>query len=595
MTAPAPLHDTRHADARRPGQPAAVSTRGMGAAPRLQLGDRLVQTGRLTPEQLRQALDEQASRGHTKLLGEVIVELGFAPEHVVMEVLAETYGVPFARITPRIADPRAIEALPREFIDSHGVLPLFCVDHTLTVAVSEPANLFLVEETERVSGKKVQIVASTSQDIRATLQAYLPSANVFVIDEIYDDVDVRQFSTQDPEALDLSQLEAVAGQSPVIKLVNYILYHAIQDRASDIHIEPEDHRCRVRFRVDGRLLVKLVPPYQMHPAVVSRVKIMAGMDISERRVPQDGDIHVVIDGRPVDLRVSTMPGKHGEKVVIRIIDNRNAIIPFEKMGMSAEMVVPWREVIRAANGMVLVTGPTGSGKSTMLYSVIGEIAADDINISTVENPVEAQLPGINQFQVNDKAGFTFAKALRSLLRQDPDVIMVGEVRDLETATIATQAALTGHLVLSTLHTNDAVSAVTRLHNMGIEPYLIAAMLRGVLAQRLVRKICPHCKEAFTPDAAARESVEAVVGECKELHRGPGCARCRGTGYAGRLGIFELFVPSEAILEQVAAGATLQELRAMLARTGHRTLRDDGMFKAAAGLTTVEEVIRASAL
>lgn len=595
MTAPAPLHDTRHADARRPGQPAAVSTRGMGAAPRLQLGDRLVQTGRLTPEQLRQALDEQASRGHTKLLGEVIVELGFAPEHVVMEVLAETYGVPFARITPRIADPRAIEALPREFIDSHGVLPLFCVDHTLTVAVSEPANLFLVEETERVSGKKVQIVASTSQDIRATLQAYLPSANVFVIDEIYDDVDVRQFSTQDPEALDLSQLEAVAGQSPVIKLVNYILYHAIQDRASDIHIEPEDHRCRVRFRVDGRLLVKLVPPYQMHPAVVSRVKIMAGMDISERRVPQDGDIHVVIDGRPVDLRVSTMPGKHGEKVVIRIIDNRNAIIPFEKMGMSAEMVVPWREVIRAANGMVLVTGPTGSGKSTMLYSVIGEIAADDINISTVENPVEAQLPGINQFQVNDKAGFTFAKALRSLLRQDPDVIMVGEVRDLETATIATQAALTGHLVLSTLHTNDAVSAVTRLHNMGIEPYLIAAMLRGLLAQRLVRKICPHCKEAFTPDAAARESVEAVVGECKELHRGPGCARCRGTGYAGRLGIFELFVPSEAILEQVAAGATLQELRAMLARTGHRTLRDDGMFKAAAGLTTVEEVIRASAL
>lgn len=595
MTAPAPLHDTRHADARRPGQPAAMSTRGMGAAPRLQLGDRLVQTGRLTPEQLRQALDEQASRGHTKLLGEVIVELGFAPEHVVMEVLAETYGVPFARITPRIADPRAIEALPREFIDSHGVLPLFCVDHTLTVAVSEPANLFLVEETERVSGKKVQIVASTSQDIRATLQAYLPSANVFVIDEIYDDVDVRQFSTQDPEALDLSQLEAVAGQSPVIKLVNYILYHAIQDRASDIHIEPEDHRCRVRFRVDGRLLVKLVPPYQMHPAVVSRVKIMAGMDISERRVPQDGDIHVVIDGRPVDLRVSTMPGKHGEKVVIRIIDNRNAIIPFEKMGMSAEMVVPWREVIRAANGMVLVTGPTGSGKSTMLYSVIGEIAADDINISTVENPVEAQLPGINQFQVNDKAGFTFAKALRSLLRQDPDVIMVGEVRDLETATIATQAALTGHLVLSTLHTNDAVSAVTRLHNMGIEPYLIAAMLRGVLAQRLVRKICPHCKEAFTPDAAARESVEAVVGECKELHRGPGCARCRGTGYAGRLGIFELFVPSEAILEQVAAGATLQELRAMLARTGHRTLRDDGMFKAAAGLTTVEEVIRASAL
>ncbi|MBL8746569.1 MAG: Flp pilus assembly complex ATPase component TadA [Phycisphaerae bacterium] len=562
---------------------------------RRQLGDRLVEDGHITPEQLRQALEEQASKGHSKLLGEVIVELGFAPEHVVLEVLAKTYGVPFARITPRLADPRAIETLPREFIDSHGVLPLFCVDNVLTIAVSEPANLFVVEEAERVSGKKVQVVASTSQDIRSTLQAYLPSANVFVIDEIYEDLDIRQFNAPDAQALDLSQLEQVAGQSPVIKLVNYVLFHAIQDRASDIHIEPEDHRCRVRFRIDGRLVQKLNPPYQMHPAVVSRVKIMAGMDISERRMPQDGDIHVVIEGRPVDLRISTMPGKHGEKIVIRIIDNRNAIIPFEKMGMSAEMVEPWRKVIRSSNGMVLVTGPTGSGKSSMLYSVISEIATDELNISTVENPVEAQLTNINQFQVNEKAGFTFAKALRALLRQDPDVIMVGEIRDLETATIATQAALTGHLLLSTLHTNDAVSAVTRLHNMGIETYLVAAMLRGVLAQRLVRKICPHCKEAYTPDAATRESIEAVVGPCNELHRGPGCSRCRGTGYAGRLGIFELFVPSESILEQVAAGATLQELRALLSRGGHKTLRDDGMFKAAAGLTTVEEVIRASAL
>jgi type IV pilus assembly protein PilB len=566
-------------------------------APRLQLGDTLVQAGRISPEQLRQGLEEQAARGHNKLLGEVLVELGFVDEHTVMEVLAQTYGVPFARVSPRIADPRAIESLPRDFIDSHGVLPLFCVDSVLTVAVSEPANLFLVEEMQRVSGNKVQIVAATAQDIRSTLLAYLPSANVFVIDEIYEDIDIRQFQTADPAggALDLSQLEQVAGQSPVIKLVNYILYHAIQDRASDIHVEPDDHRCRVRFRVDGRLVAKIVPPYQMHPAVVSRVKIMAGMDISERRMPQDGDIHVVIDGRPVDLRVATMPGKHGEKVVIRIIDNRNAIIPFEKMGMSADMVKPWREIIRSANGMVLVTGPTGSGKSTMLYSVLGEIATDEINVSTVENPVEAQLPGINQFQVNEKAGFTFAKALRALLRQDPDVIMVGEIRDLETATIATQAALTGHLVLSTLHTNDAVSAVTRLHNMGVETYLVAAMLRGVLAQRLVRKICPHCKEPHTPDAATRETLETALGSCPELHRGPGCSRCRGTGYAGRLGIFEIFIPSEAILEQVAAGATLQELRAMLAGIGHKTLRDDGLAKAAAGLTTVEEVIGASAL
>jgi len=562
---------------------------------RLQLGDLLLAEGILTADQLKQALEEQASHGHKELLGEVLVRLGFVTEHTVMQSLARSYGVPFARITPRLADPRVIDRLPRDFIDSQGVLPLFCVDDVLTIAVSEPANLFLIEEVQRLSGKRVQIVAAAAQDIRATLQAYLPSANVFVIDEIYDDVDVRQFNVVEAETLDLGVLEEISGQSPVVKLVNYIVYQAIHDRASDIHIEPDDHRCRVRFRVDGRLLTKLVPPYQMHPAVASRIKIMAKMDISQRRVPQDGDIHVVIDGRPVDLRVSTMPGKFGEKVVIRVIDTRNAVIPLEKMGMGGDMLESWRQVVRSPNGMALVTGPTGSGKSTTLYSAIGEIASDDTNISTVENPVEAQLPGINQFQVNEGAGFTFPVALRSLLRQDPDVIMVGEIRDLETATIATQAALTGHLVLSTLHTNDSLSAVTRLVNMGVEPYLVAAMLRAVLAQRLVRKICPHCKEAYEPAGLVRETLQAAVGTVTELHRGPGCSRCRGTGYAGRLGIFELFVPDEDMLQRIATGGSLQSLREAVTARGLRTLRDDGLHKVVAGLTTFEEVIRASAV
>lgn len=561
---------------------------------RLQLGDMLIAEGLLTPEQLKQALEQQKSGSHSKLLGEVLVELGFVTEHKVMEFLARSYGVPFARISPRVADPRAIENLPREFIDTQGVLPLFCVDSVLTVAVSEPANLFLVEEMERLSGRKVQIVASTAADIRTTLQAYLPSANVFVIDEIYDDVDVHQLAGVEAQALDLGALEEISGQSPVVKLVNYVLYQAIQDRASDIHIEPDDHRCRVRFRVDGRLIPKLNPPYQMHPAVVSRIKIMANMDISERRVPQDGDLHVVIDGRPIDLRVSTMPGKFGEKVVIRIIDNRNAIVSIEKLGMGQEIIARWKEIIDSPNGMVLVTGPTGSGKSTTLYSALAAIASDDMNISTVENPVEAQLPGVNQFQVNEKAGFTFPKALRALLRQDPDILMVGEIRDLETATVATQAALTGHLVFSTLHTNDALSAVTRLVNMGVEPYLVAAMLRGVLAQRLVRKICPHCREAVKPDESTRTTVEQHVGAVTELHRGQGCTRCRGTGYAGRLGIYELFVPDEVMLQRIAAGCNLQDLRTLAAAGGHKTLRDDGLQKAVAGLTTVEEVLRATA-
>lgn len=572
--------------------PANTSQQG---APRLQLGEVLLSREIITQDQLEQALAAQSTDGHSKLLGEVLVELGFVTQATIMETLAESYGVPFARVAPRIADPRAIETLPREFIDSHGVLPLFCVDDVLTLAVSEPANLYLVEEAQRLSGKRVQIVASTAEDIRSTLQTYLPSANVFVIDEIYDDVDVRELSSNESEAFDLGDIEEMSGQSPVVKLVNYIIYQAIQDRASDIHIEPGDHACRARYRIDGRLVPKLNPPYQMQPAVVSRIKIMSGMDISERRVPQDGDIHVVIDGRPVDLRVSTMPGKYGEKVVIRVIDTRNSIIPFEKMGMDPKTVEKWRWAINQPNGMCLVTGPTGSGKSTTLYSALAEIASDEMNISTVENPVEAQVQGVNQFQVNDKAGFTFAKALRALLRQDPDVMMVGEIRDIETGTIATQAALTGHLVLSTLHTNDAISAVTRLINMGIEPYLVAAMLKAVLAQRLVRKICPHCKEPFTPDEATQSMLESCVDEPGQLFHGQGCARCRGTGYAGRLGIYEMFVPTEALLEQISTGATLQELRIMAQAAGHRSLRDDGLMKACSGLTTVEEVMRASTI
>ena len=566
------------------------------ARTRLQIGDLLVERGVITEEQLGQALQEQRDRGHTKLLGEVLVDLGFVDESTVMAALAESYGVPFARVTPRVADPRAIDTLPREFIDAHTVLPLFCVRETLTVAVSEPANLYLVEEIERLSGKHAQIVASTAPDIRATLRAYLPAANVFVIDDIYDDVDLKEFAVVEQQAIDLGDVEEMSGQSPVVKLVNFIVYQAIHERASDIHIESGDHRSRVRYRVDGRLVNKLVPPHQMHAAVVSRIKIMAGMDISERRVPQDGDIHVAIDGRPVDLRVSTMPGKHGEKVVIRIIDTRNTVIPVEKMGMGPETVEAWREVIRSPNGMALVTGPTGSGKSTTLYSALAEINSDELNISTVENPVEAQVPGVNQFQVNEKAGFTFAGALRSLLRQDPDVLMVGEIRDLETATIATQAALTGHLVLSTLHTNDAVAAVTRLVNMGIEPYLVAAMLRAVLAQRLVRKICPHCRAEYEPEPAVAEAVEAETGApCKELWRGAGCSRCRATGYAGRVGVFELYAPDEKALEAVARGISLQELRVIADNAGHRSLRRDGIVKAAAGLTTFEEVVRVSAL
>ncbi len=564
-------------------------------AAKVQLGELLIDQGVLTEAQLKEALEHQKEKGHNKLLGEVLIELSFASEEQIIESLATCYGVPFARLSPRIADPRVTEALPRDFIEQHCVLPLFLIDGVLTVAVTEPANLFLIEEIERVSGHRAQIVVSTAKDIRSTLQSHLPSANVFVIDEIYDDAQVGDFSVVEQEMQDLGNLEEVSGQSPVIKLVNFIIYQAVQDRASDIHIEPDDHASRVRLRVDGRLVVKLNPPYQMHPAVVSRIKIMSGLDIAERRVPQDGDIHVMIDGRPIDLRVSTMPGKFGEKVVIRVIDNRSAIVPLERVGFGPNLLPDWRSVISSPNGVILVTGPTGSGKSTTLYSALAELASDEFNISTVENPVEVNLPGVNQFQINPKAGFTFAGALRALLRQDPDILMVGEIRDAETAQIATQAALTGHLVFSTLHTNDAISAVTRLVNMGVEPYLVAAILRGVLAQRLVRKICPHCKAEITPDDRTRTIVESVSGECPTLYRGEGCSRCHGKGYAGRLGVFELLTPTDELLEAVAQGQEMRALRAIAEKSGFHTLMHDGVEKAALGMTTVEEVLRVSSM
>jgi type IV pilus assembly protein PilB len=359
----------------------------------------------------------------------------------------------------------------------------------------------------------------------------------------------------------------------------------VQDGASDIHIEPDDHSLRVRYRIDGKLHEKIQPPYKMQQAVASRIKIMANLDISERRLPQDGDFNVMMDGRPIDLRVSTMPSKYGEIVVMRIIDSKNNRLSLDSLGFNEKMLIDWKSVVEQPNGVVLVTGPTGSGKSTTLYSVLSQLDTNEINVATIEDPIEAQIRGINQSQINERAGFTFSTALRSMLRQDPDVLMVGEVRDSDTASIVSQAALTGHLVFSTLHTNDSISAVTRLVNLGIEPYLVAATVRGVLAQRLVRKICPHCKTAWEGDDSVRNACGGG-----EYSMGAGCNRCRGTGFAGRIGIFELLIPNNEFLEAVSRGASLQELRTLV---NHSTLRVDGLEKVTKGLTTPEEVLCAT--
>ncbi len=573
-------------EANRPVRPGSKSA--------LPLGQLLIRQGTLNEEQLAEALDYQRNSGSNLLLGEVLQKLEICTEEQIMQALAAGYGVPFARISPRLADPRIIDVLPREFLDKHTVLPLFKVRNRLSLAVNEPANVFLMEEVARLTGCEVLVVCATGNDIKATLETHLPSANVFVIDDIFEDEMPDEVSIVEDKIEDITDLEAAAEGSPVVKLVNYLLFNAVREGASDIHIEPDENSLRVRYRVDGILFEKLKPPYKMLPAIVSRIKIMAGLDISERRLPQDGGIHVLMNSRPIDLRVSTMPGQHGEKVVIRIIDNRRVLVNLEKLGFAYETLKTWRKVITVPNGIVLVTGPTGSGKSTTLYSVLNELCNEQVNICTVEDPVEYNLTGVNQFQVNERIGFSFASALRSLLRQDPDIIMMGEIRDEETARIAVQAALTGHLVFSTMHTNDAPGAVTRLVNIGVEPYLVAASTEAVLAQRLVRKICTNCKEPYEPSAGIRRAVEREVGQVEKFYRGAGCQKCRSTGYGGRIGIYELLVPDDEITEKINAGATRDEIRAAAIERGMVTLRQDGMSKVAAGITTVEEVFRATA-
>ena len=557
------------------------------------LGQLLLSKGLIRPEHLERALEEQKRNNHQKLLGEILVDLGFCTEDQITEALAQAYGVPYARISPRVADPKVIASLPKEFLEKHQVLPLFLVEGVLTVAIPEPANVFLLEEIERVSGHTAQVVAATAHDIRATLQAYLPNESVFVIDDLIDEVNFEEFDLVNEEQPDIADLQQAAGDSPVIKLVNYCIYNAVKEGASDVHLEPGDHSFRVRYRVDGRLIEKMRPPFQMQPAVVSRIKIMAGLDIAERRLPQDGSIHVMMDKRPVDLRVATLPGKHGEKVVVRVIDNDRGAINLERLGFGYDTLKQWRKLIALPNGILLVTGPTGSGKSTTLYASLQELNAEDVNICTVEDPIEYAMAGVNQFQTNDKIGFSFANALRALLRQDPDILMVGEIRDTDTARIATQAALTGHLVLSTLHTNDAPSAITRLFNLGIEPYLVGATISGVLAQRLVRKLCQSCREPYEPSLNEKRLFEKNGG-VETLFKPKGCARCRNRGFAGRIGIYELLVPDDQLYERISSGASLNDIRDRAYKSGMKPLRIDGIEKVKAGLTTMDEVHRVTA-
>ena len=563
------------------------------------LGQVLMDSGLLTQDQLREALLTQSSDSQRKMLGEILTERGFVSQEQLLRALAKAKSLEFIENPAESADPGVRALVPEAIRVEHMVLPMSLAEGELVVCTANPDDFVVTEHIARMTGFRVRVTVSTPAALELAFAVPTPEVEIQsersgaqteeIVAELLDNLDDVVGEVTEPQTAEMSGGTDEASSGPVVRLVNHIIASAVAEGASDIHIEPDDGQLRVRLRVDGVLHVRIKPPYRMHAAIASRIKIMARLDISERRVPQDGEISVRVNGRPIDLRVSTLPGKFGEKVVMRVIDVGGTRIGLEKLGFRASTEATFRKVIDEPHGVVLVTGPTGSGKSTTLYSVLAGFDTESMNVSTVEDPVESNLPGVHQTQMNVKAGLTFAGALRSLLRQDPDIIMVGEIRDGETAQTAVQAALTGHLVLSTLHTNDAPSAVTRLTNLGVEPFLVAASLRGVLAQRLVRRTCSHCKTAYVPDSHDLASMCNYGTGVTELVKGVGCRKCHERGYAGRVGLYELLVPNNQILDAISSKCDLNAIRDLLAKQGFETLWDDGMHKVLAGLTTLEEV------
>lgn len=552
------------------------------------IADVLLDMGKLTPEAHRRLREELLSNPASDA-ATLLLKAKLCSKDDILIAKAQLYDLEFRHIKPEDVDKAAFEKLEVDFIKSSSVCPISIEEDTLVVATSEPTNVFAIEDVKRQTHMDVQPIVCSQEDIEAVCDVFAQEKINCNLDDIISDItDVEVVQDQKD---DFEDLERMAGQSPIIKFVNYLISNAIREGASDIHIEPKDKFTKIRYRIDGTLFEIMQSPSKMHPAVVSRIKIMSNLDISERRLPQDGKISVIVGGREVDLRVSTLPTSHGEKVVIRVLDSKSIMRGLEQLGMAPEALDVFRRQIALPNGILLVTGPTGSGKSTTLYSALCQMDGEKLNISTVEDPVEYALGFCNQVQTNEKIGLGFASALRSLLRQDPDIIMIGEIRDSQTARIAVQAALTGHLVLSTLHTNDAASTITRLVNIGIDAYLIAASLNAVLAQRLVRRICPKCKQKYqTPEHIHKYLQESGL-TLKQLFHGTGCDHCRGSGYAGRVGIYELLVIDDSFRDMINKDPSISNMRHAFRQSKQPSLFDDGLKKVKQGLTTIEEVLR----
>jgi type IV pilus assembly protein PilB len=549
-----------------------------------QLADILLERGLVDEAQLAAAYDEHQRAGRS--LGRVLVEEGILTEAQLVEALAFQIGLEFVDLAEVSVDGSAVALVSAAVCRRHTVLPIGHVDGRLLLAMADPGNVFALDDVRSLTGLEVRQVVATRDDLLAAIDRFCRS------DGDLDDLSSVLATPEEDE--DLARLKEVVDEAPIVKYVNLLITQAIQDGASDIHIEPGEHDLRVRYRIDGVLHEVMRSPRSIQSGVISRLKIMADINIAERRIPQDGRLSVNAHGLKVDLRVATLPTVWGEKVVMRILDNSTASLALSDLGFEDRNYARYSASFTKPYGMLLVTGPTGSGKSTTLYATLNIIARPEINVITVEDPVEYRLAGINQVQVNAKAGLSFAAALRSILRSDPDVVLIGEIRDHETAQIAVEAALTGHLVLSTLHTNDAASAITRLTEMGIEPFLVGSALECVLAQRLARRLCPKCKEPYpaTPEELAAAGFPWSPGEeLPTLHRSVGCSACAKTGYKGRLALHEVMTVTEDIERLAVTRATATEIAAVAREQGMHRLRDDGMLKVRGGVTSIEEILR----
>jgi type IV pilus assembly protein PilB len=556
--------------------------------PRATLGQQLVGAALITPEQLDQALAAGSQKGLR--LGETLVEMGMVQEDNILPYIEGHLGVPATRLRDGMIDPVAVRLLPRRVAEQLDSLALFKVRDTLTVAMADPQNLEHVDELERITGLKIRAVFAFRSSIQRTLPRCYEEG--FEVDTVTADLDESAVQLQaDAAEVDLTNVESMVDGSPIINLVNYLLVQAIRAGASDIHIEPSRKFSIVRFRVDGQMYEALRPRRDMHPAIVSRIKVMGKMDIAEHNRPQDGRFQVTVEGREVDFRVSTLPTVLGEKIVLRILDKENLTFNLDMLGFPPDMLKKLKQLLAKPYGLLLVTGPTGSGKTTTLYSALELIKNVHSNVVSVEDPVEYQVELVNQVQVDESRSLSFSSALRSILRQDPDIIMIGEIRDVPTAQIAVQSALTGHLVLSTLHTNDCAGAIHRLIDMGIEPFKIAAAVVGVVAQRLIRTVCPACKTFVYASAELLETIHYTGDRRRSFVRGEGCPKCHDTGFVGRTGIYEVMVVDRELRELVAGRANTDEIRDCYRRAGGKTLLEQGIRLAEKEQTSLDEVMR----